>query len=196
MQWKLILAVFLLALNSCATVNVDVDYDESVDFFHLSRYAWLEDVPPKTGNTIVDSNTLMHDRIHLGIDQWFERHGYLKSKRSEADFLVIYRMVVENKTRVSVLNPYYDYPFSWHYGYNRGYYSSFAWNYYPDLQTYEYQRDTLVIDFVDPKTKKLIWRGMAYQDISPNIRPERKQRYIDKAIQSILSKFPPPGNPS
>ena len=188
---KLPIFPLLLIISSCATVNVDVDYDDTAEFTKLSKYAWLEDKPPVTGNTLVDSNTLLHDRMRNGINQWFETHGYLKSKAAEADFLVIYRVIVENKTWVTVLNSYYDYPFSWRYGYNRNYYSSFAWRYYPERRTYEYQRGTLVIDIIDPKSKKLMWRGMAYEDIKPNTSQEKKQQYVARAIKSILARFPP-----
>ncbi len=181
----------LLLVTSCATVNVDVDFDEKADFEHLYQYAWLEEKAPVTGNTLLDTNTLLHDRVRSGIDQWLGAHGYIKSKKTEADFLVIYRMVIENKTRVTVLNPYYDYPYSWRFGYSRYFYSSFAWNYYPEHRVYEYQRGTLIIDIVDPVSKKLMWRGMAYEDISLHTTQETKQRYVDRAIKSILSRFPP-----
>lgn len=181
----------LLMLVSCATIRVDVDYDDAADFSRLYRYAWLEDKPPVSGNKLLDSNTLMHDRIRSGIDRWFKEHHYLKGDAKEADFLVLYRLVVENKTRVTVLNPYYDYPYSWRFGYRRGFYSSFAWSYYPEQRVYEYQRGTLVIDIVDPHSKKLMWRGMSYEDISPYTTQKKKQRYVDRAIKSILSRFPP-----
>ncbi len=189
---NIFLLPLLFLLNACATVKVDVDYDGQADFTHLYRYAWLDGQPPVSGDNVVDSNTLLHDRIRVGIDQWFTTHGYLKSETGEADFLVIYRFVIENKTRVTVLHPYYDYPYSWRFGYHhRYYYSSFAWHYYPERYAYEYQRGTLVIDLVDPKTKKLMWRGMAYENIRPNTSPDKKQQYVTRAIKSILSRFPP-----
>lgn len=188
---KLLILSLLILVNACATVKVDVDYDDTADFRHLYQYAWLEDRPPVSGNKLLDSNTLMHDRIRSGIDQWLKDHGYLKGGAEEADFLVLYRLVVENKTRVTVLNPYYDYPYSWRFGYRSGFYSSFAWSYYPEQRVYEYQRGTLVIDIVDPNSKKLMWRGMSYEDISPHTTQQKKQRYVDRAIKSILSRFPP-----
>lgn len=189
---KIVLLALTVLLSSCATVNVDVDYDQAADFAHLYQYAWLEDKQPQSGNALFDSNTLMHDRIRNGVDQWMNEHGYLKGPAKEADFLVLYRLVVENKTRVTVLNPYYDYPYSWRFGYRRGFYSSYAWSYYPDQQVYEYQRGTLVIDIVEPNSKKLMWRGMSYEDISPHTSREKKQKYVDRAIKAILSRFPPP----
>lgn len=189
---KILISSLLLMLTACASIKVDVDYDVEADFKHLYQYAWLEDKAPLSGNKLLDSNTLMHDRIRTGIDQWLKDHGYLKGNAKEADFLVLYRMVVENKTRVTVMNPYYGYPYSWRFGYRRGFYSSFAWSYYPDEHVYEYQRGTLVIDVVDPNSKKLMWRGMAYEDISPYTTQKKKQRYVDRAVKSILSKFPPP----
>ena len=188
---KLLLLALLVLLNSCATINVDVDYDGKADFDHLYQYAWLEDKAPASGNQLLDSNTLIQDRIHNGIDHWFKEHGYLRSDAKEADFLVLYRLVEENKTQVIVMSPYYGYPYNWRFGYQSGFYPSFAWSYYPNQRVYEYQRGTLVIDIVDPNTKKLMWRGMSYEDIRPNVSQKKKQRYVDRAVQLILSRFPP-----
>jgi uncharacterized protein DUF4136 len=188
---KIVLTSLLLLVNACATVNVDVDYDGQADFSRLSRYAWLDDKAPLSGNALIDTNTLLHDRIRGGVKSWFESNGYLLAAQKDADFLVVYRVVVENHTRVTVLNPYYGYPYSWRYGYRRGYYSSFAWNYYPEQRVYEYQRGTLIIDIVDPNTKKLMWRGMAFEDINPNASQQKKEAYVARAIKAILSRFPP-----
>ncbi len=195
---KLFILPLLLILSSCSTVKVDVDYDDSAEFIHLSRYAWLEDKASITGNALVDSNTLLHDRIRTGIEQWFDTHGYLKSKSMDADFLVNYRVTKENISRRKALDfsygySFYGYPYSWDYGYYSYYpyyYSPYVGGYYPGSY-YSYQRNALVIDIINPESKKLMWRGMAYLDINFSSSQKNKEKYVERTIQTILSRFPP-----
>ncbi len=51
-----------------------------------------------------------------------------------------------------------------------------------------YKEGTLILDFVDPETMQLIWRGwatFAFDD------PDKAARYVNKAVKKILKKFPP-----
>ena len=50
-----------------------------------------------------------------------------------------------------------------------------------------YQRGTLIIDVLDAREKKLIWRGTA-EGIVPE-KPEKEARKIEKAIDKIVSKW-------
>lgn len=182
----------LLLINACATLDVDVDYDPSADFKRLSRYAWQEEKQPASGNVLLDSNTLLHDRIRAEVEQSLAARGFKKSDVANADFLAIYRVMVEDKTRVTLIDPFYSYPYNWRYGYyHRHFYSSFAWSYFPEERIYEYQQGTIVIDFVNPKSKKLLWRGAVTEDIGYYTDQVQKQRFVEQAVKSILARFPP-----
>jgi hypothetical protein len=48
-----------------------------------------------------------------------------------------------------------------------------------------------VLDFVDPATNKLVWRGWAEGSIDGVIdRQERMEEIIDLAVGRILERFP------
>ncbi len=193
-----LIGLLLFILSSCSTVKVDVDYDNSAKFRQLSKYAWLEDKATVTGNALIDSNTLLHDRIRTGIEQWLDSRGYLKSKSVNADFLVNYRVTKENISRRKALDfsygySFYGYPYSWDYGYYSYYpyyYSPYVGGYYPG-NYYSYQRNALVIDIINPENKKLMWRGIAYLKMSFSSSQKNKEKDVQRTIQTILSKFPP-----
>ena len=50
---------------------------------------------------------------------------------------------------------------------------------------------TLVISFVDAKTKSLIWRATVTDAVNPSATPEQKQQKIDSVITEMLAQFPP-----
>jgi hypothetical protein len=55
----------------------------------------------------------------------------------------------------------------------------------------EKKEGTLVMDFVDAKTKSLVWRATVTEAVNPSATPEEKQKKIDEVIAAMLAKFPP-----
>jgi hypothetical protein len=53
-----------------------------------------------------------------------------------------------------------------------------------------YKVGTLVLDMYDAKTKQLVWRGTASDTLSNN--PQHNEKDLDKAVEKMLKKFPPP----
>lgn len=47
------------------------------------------------------------------------------------------------------------------------------------------------MNIVDPKTGKVIWRGVCEARIIVNISEEEKVKRIDYAIRRLLEQFPP-----
>jgi hypothetical protein len=43
----------------------------------------------------------------------------------------------------------------------------------------------------DPKSKQLVWRGVASKTLDPKAKPEKKQKNITKAVTKLLKKYPP-----
>ncbi len=189
---RILSLVYLLALSACSSIPVAVDYDKQVDFSRLAHYAWAQDSLPQSGNVIIDSDTLLHDRIHKQLDLWLLTHGYLKTTADKADFLVRYNTLIKNKTGQLISYPYTGYYSGfWPYGYSSYYFSGYACYTPPQITTYDYQQITLVIDFLNPENKKIIWRGMVSNNIN-NLRTlKEKDQLIARDINAILSHFPP-----
>jgi hypothetical protein len=55
----------------------------------------------------------------------------------------------------------------------------------------EYETATLVLDIVDARTKKVLWRGWAQDDLLEVLdNQDRMARRIHTAITQMLAKFP------
>ncbi len=83
-----------------------------------------------------------------------------------------------------------------HHGYGRygysgygGYgYSGYGGYGHSGYGGYAYQEATLILDFVDPESTELLWRGWYVGKIRDGQLSEKK---INKAVKRILKKFPP-----
>jgi len=53
------------------------------------------------------------------------------------------------------------------------------------------QIGTLVVDFYDPASKQLVWRGLATKTLNPSSNPQTNMNRINQAVAKLLKSFPP-----
>jgi len=147
------------------------DYDTKADFQHLKTFNWMP-IPAKA-----DVDRLNIERIKNAVNSQMAAKGFRKT-RDNPDFLIASHVGQKQKVRVA----------DWGYGYGPygGYWGPRG------VDVYKYEEGPLILDFVDTKSKKLIWRGSAKAQISANMTPEKREKLIAEAVQKILEKFPPP----
>jgi hypothetical protein len=180
---------------SCSQALVRSDYDRGINFARYQTYAWQAEIDGDE-NSDVSRNALFEKRLKKAVDYELKSDGYQQST-GNPDFLVAWQLTIADK--VSVDSRRYYYP-TYGYGYWPGYYGfGFRSRYYgfgyggfygrDELDVDEYKEGTLVLDFIDPKTEALIWRGIYKNEIDESgIIPEEK---IQKAVEEILKRFPP-----
>ena len=177
---KAIHAFFVLFLVgfvvSCSTIyGVQYDYDKQADFESLKTYGWMT-VPEKAN---IDS--LNVERVKKAVNTELQAKGLMMTS-NDPDFLIAEHL--GKKDKVQVTN--WGYGYGPHYGGYRGGY----WG--PGGTTAsEYEEGSLILDFVDAKSKKMIWRGVAKAEVQNVDTPEKKEKLINKAVQKILKNFPP-----
>ena len=49
----------------------------------------------------------------------------------------------------------------------------------------------LAVDFYDPSSQKLIWRGSAAETLNTSGNQEKDMKKLDKGIAKLLKNFPP-----
>lgn len=189
---RVIMVMVIAAVNGCATVHVDADYDPAADFSSLRTYAWIDsdgnttqlaerDIEFKKAEPIIDA------RIRAAIDSGLAARGYRKTNIQAADFLVVYHVGVRDVRDIQVVQRYYGYR---HYPGYHGYGAPG-----PTVVTqpivYEYKEGRLVLDIVNKHQDRLMWRGSALGYISEYDSAEDRRQRIQKAIHDMLEKFPP-----
>jgi hypothetical protein len=172
---RFVLAGLLLA--ACSAVQVSTDYDPETDFSALRSWAWLARRPG--GDPRVD-NALVNERFRTAVETQMAERGFQKVASGRADFLVAYHTAVQRKIDVDTIYR--------GYGYGPG-----AWGWGPTHETvvYEYDQGTLLLDFLDPKERRLLWRGSAKAIVSERSTPEKRTRLVNEAVAKLLARYPP-----
>lgn len=179
--WLVVLLAVILA--GCASPRVDWDYDTSAavtsEMSQWKTYAWVEKKEDNKA-TSYQLDGLMDRRIRAAIEQGLAAKGYKKVDTADADFLVNYLTTTKTRREEDQVTT--------SLGYGLG-----AWGsgIRVESRVREYEEGSLVLDFVDPKTKELAWRGRSFSRVTERSTPEKRTEKINSAVQAILAGFPP-----
>lgn len=169
---NLLLLSLILLLSSCSSVRVVSDFDKEVDFTNYSSYAFYKPSIDEAKISDLDKR-----RILRAIDQELSEKGMTKSDTPE----IIIGIYTKEQERIDVYQNYYGYSWGW-----SPYYSPFG----PGNHISQTTEGTLFIDFLDAKSKSLIWQGIGYSDlISKDM--EKKEKRIQEIVGKILEAYPP-----
>lgn len=148
-------------LMGCASTQVQTDWDRNAQFSKYHTYTWLE--TPRM--QAMQQATLFDRRLRSAVEEQLAAKGMQKSEApAEADVFLVYDAAIEGKIDVK------------------------QWGYFGrQIDVTEYKEGTLLIDVVDAKTKTLVWRGTATDDISDR---ELSSEKIGKAVAKMFAKFP------
>jgi hypothetical protein len=165
----------VLFFTACSTIKVETDYDPEFSFKNVSTYAIVH--KSKEG-----ANTLTDERIISAIHTRLKAKGYVKTKRSDADLLVVFHTDVRSKTRIVQ-----DYQYVGISPYRYGYGGMMA---VPTTRAYNYDEGKLLIDILNSKDKKIVWRGIATDSLKSYDTPQERTEYINKVMKSIFKTLP------
>jgi hypothetical protein len=179
----LVLATVLtLASVGCVGFSVSMDYDPETDFSGYRSWYWLP--PSPTGDPRID-NDLVANRVHGAVERSLAARGYVKTSTGEGDFGVGYHGFIEGKIDIQTVDRYYGYGPGWgRYGMG---YGGVGTETYVD----QYDEGTLILDVVDTRSQKLVWRGSTSARVRENDSPKNRDERTQKAVDAILAEFPP-----
>ncbi|MFT4032715.1 MAG: DUF4136 domain-containing protein [Siphonobacter sp.] len=181
---KLVLISLLWFSWGCSSVNVEKS--KRANFNNYKTYAWM-DPDIKAGKNPVYYNAIATQNVENTVDYTLNQKG-LKKNDTDPDIIVGYHFFVEQKTR-TVANPapYYG-PY---HGWGRWGWRGWApgwWGWGGTTYHNERYRDgTVVVDIVDTKTHKLVWRGSVEKALGS---PENISRNLAQQVNKILEKYP------
>ncbi|MEM9100809.1 MAG: DUF4136 domain-containing protein [Pseudomonadota bacterium] len=163
-----ILAVTTLVLASCATVSTHYDYDATVDF---SRYQSFSLQKPDQEKNL----SLNEARAIEAIKRNLKGKGLTETSEAQSGLQVHITIMVDKKIDVD--------RFYTRYGFRHG------WG---NVTTYvkEYEVGNLVVDLIDPKQKRVVWRGTAKGNFAKSPTPEQQTERIDQAVDTLFAEFP------
>jgi hypothetical protein len=168
---------FLLIAAGCAgSLEVDYDYDPGADFSKLRTFGWLPR-NPESG-----AQQLRVKRIQSAVTTQLQAKGLKPA--DNPDFLI--GMQVSGRTTESGsvgVGASVGIPVG------RGTVSVGGGRRKPIEKT----EGTLILDFVSPADKSLLWHGSATGTVHPDATPEEQEQRINQAVGEMLQNFPPRG---
>jgi Domain of unknown function (DUF4136) len=172
------LASLLLAAGSALAQKVTNDWDKARDFSKYKTYAWVKGTPAKS--------QLNDERITRAIEAQLAAKGLQKVESGgNPELVVAYHAAVGEEAQFNTMNTGgWGYGAGWGYGYGGGGMST--------TTVTKILTGQLVVDLGDVKDKKLIWRGTASDTLSSNPNPEKSEKKLNKAVEKLFKKYPPP----
>lgn len=182
---SLFVVAVLMLLSACSSVTINTDYAIDNNFTAYKTYAWHPGPPMSSRHLDEMGGDIFNARVRRAVDQTLSSKGFTKSDKP--DFYVNYNVVTEQRMSIDSYNTYAGYGPGW------GWYGP-GWGWYGNnVQTTVryYTQGTLILDMIDAKTGKLVWRGTAAGPINEAKTPQKRVQQIDETIQRMLANFPP-----
>jgi hypothetical protein len=181
----LFIAAAVLALSACSTLKSTSDFDPSVSFEQYKTYSWVEKKNEDAGYHL---DGLMDQRVRAAVETQLSQKGISKANKQNADLLVNYITKVDKKINIDTFNSNFGY--NPYYGPRWG----FGGSIHSETTVREYDVGTLMVDLVDNKTGKLIWRGTVADTVREQSTPEDRINTINQAIGTVMMNYPPKPN--
>jgi hypothetical protein len=172
------------ALAACSTVSVTTDYDRSAPFGKYKTYSLA---PAKQGQALSPtSEAALRDALRSELGA----RGITEAAQGKGDLAVVRHAFLQDKVSVQQFTDWgYGYNGGWPYGY--GYYG--FWSGVP--RTYvdvtQYTQGTIILDFVDTQSKKLVFRGTGTAIVGG---PESNAGKIREAVKKTVAALPSAAN--
>jgi len=179
MNRETVVAVTLLALGilGCSSMTIETQADPQASFSEFKTYGWMPNprgVDPRVGPRVAGW-------ITAAVEEQLAAKGFEKIGSGDVDFKVGYHAAVQGTMEVSYIDSYYGYGVqSWFRG---GEQQQSAARYY--------DKGSIVIDIVDSRANRLVWRGVAEAEVDRQTDAEKLQERVREAVRKILADFPP-----
>jgi hypothetical protein len=170
--------VWIIFSITCGpTMKAGYDYDTKQDFVRFITYDYLT-FPDNT-----QMNEFVLKRTKAYLNQELKSKG-LQESSENPDLLIAIHTKVRSKVQVG--NMGYAYAPQMYYWSSYGYFGTYGW------EVREYQKGTLVVDFVDAQEKVMVWRGVADGSIPEIPQTEKIDKLVKQAVTEMMKYYPPP----
>ncbi len=175
-QHKLTMSLAMAALMvGCGSgIKYSHNWDPAVDFSAYRTYGWFQEAASRSAR-----EQLWEGRLKAAVDREMSLKGLQQG--SNPDVLVAWEAATEGKVSVTTHGSMYG------TGY-RGRYGGFATG-SSTTTVNEWDEATLIIDIIDVKSERLVYRGSAQAKVNENRSPEDATALLNEAVAKILEEF-------
>lgn len=178
---KLTIAAAALVLAGCAsTPKVQSDYANNYNFAHIETFYMV----PLSNSTYAGQPgySLTDQRINDSVRTYLTNRGMKEVPAEQADILVSHYVTSEDKTQVRST------PTA---SYHRGAYrSAYGYGWGNDISVRQYTEGQLLIDFVDPNSDMVVWRGTSQKKLKSSPSTEERNETVNTYVEAMFAEVP------
>lgn len=171
------LVLVIVGAAGCAAMTVSAHVERGISFDKYVTYEWDPPDNLPVGDPRLDNNPMFNDYLQGAIEKRLAAKGFERAAGQQPDLFVHYHANVSQKLDV--------YQADQRYGYC-----------YADCepQYVEYEQGTLVIDIVDARTKRVVWRGWAQDTMTGVIdNQDQLEKQVDEGVEKMMRLLPKGG---
>lgn len=190
----LILLLIASVLAACASSppKPTVDYKADYDFRAVKKIAFFDESGQVVGDNPLLLSDMQRDRIDDALSYALTHRGYtIVDDPAQADLLLSWHLVTQQMTSVQTYNtPTAGY--GAYYGrYNRyaGYSCWSCFNAQTDVSVKNYTQGTFIVDMIDPKLRKSVWRSVIQSRLKGQASADQDKYNATATV--IFASFPP-----
>ncbi len=166
----------VIGLGGCAPVRVSAHVDPSADFSRLTTFDWGPADALPAGDPRLDANGFFQDHMQGAVERQMLLKGYERAGEQQAvDLRIHFHAVIRQRLNVDDIDA------------RRGYCSG------RDCggSVSEFEEGTLIVDVMDGRTNRLVWRGWAQQAVGDALEnQDRLAQRIDRAVTGLMAALP------
>lgn len=160
----------------CASVTASAHVERGIDFSSYRTYEWGPPDNLPVGDPRLDNNSMFKDYLMGVIEKRMAAKGYARADASP-DLLLHYHANVAQRVDV--------YQTDSQYGYNYGTGAAY------ESRMVEFEQGTIVLDIVDAKTNRVVWRGWSQGTMNGVIdRQDLLEKQVDEGVMKMMQLLP------
>ena len=170
------MVVSACVVAACAPMRVSSHVDRGLDFTRYRTFDWGPADALPAGDPRLERDAFFQDHIQGAIERNMVARGFERAAAAtEPDVRVHFHAVIDRRLDVNQVD------------YQSGYCSR------NDCQTgvSDYEEGTLVVDLIDVRTNRLVWRGWARDSVEGVLdNQDRLARKIEEAVRLMFARLP------
>jgi hypothetical protein len=175
---RLAIAVSVLAAGCATTMTSGSHVERGLDFSQYRTYDWGPADALPTGDPRLDQNPFFQDHMLGAVERQLAARGYERAASGEMpDLRIHYHASISRRLDVRAADTRYG--------------SCSGEECVGEIT--EFEAGTLVLDLVDVRTNRVIWRGWARDSVEGVLDdPDRMEAQINRAVAQMLERLPRP----
>ena len=163
-----------VAVTGCAAMTVSSHIERNVNFADYATFDWGPPDALPVGDPRLDNNDFFRDYVMGAIEKELAAKGFRQVSSGEPDLLLHYHANVSQKLDVYEADRPYGYCYE-----------------NCDARVVDFEQGTLVVDIVDRRTNKVVWRGWAQDAMTGVIdNQDRLEKQVDEGVTKMMKLLP------